>query len=342
MASEKVLYKAEDGTLINLSTKVINNTTTDSTTDALSAAQGKVLASKFTTLTKSSVGLGNVDNTADADKSVKAATKLQTYQDGSTTNTYGDNYPLYAQWDGDIVNLKVDNYKVKTDSATNADNASSADSATYATSAGAVAWDNVSGKPSTFTPVAHTHTKSQITDFPASLKNPTALTIQTNGATAATYDGSAAKSVNITKASIGLGSVDNTADSAKSVKAATKLQTYKGGSTTETYGDSYPLYAQWQSDNTVKLTCDNYKTRTDLADKASTADSATSAGSASSATTASKLGSATVGSASTPIYLNGGTATACTDVPKKPIYSTTDLTAGSSDLATGQLYLVYE
>ncbi len=195
MASEKVLYKAEDGTLINLSTKVINNTTTDSTTDALSAAQGKVLASKFTTLTKSSVGLGNVDNTADADKSVKAATKLQTY---------------------------------------------------------------------------------------------------------------------------------------------------KGGSTTETYGDSYPLYAQWQSDNTVKLTCDNYKTRTDLADKASTADSATSAGSASSATTASKLGSATVGSASTPIYLNGGTATACTDVPKKPIYSTTDLTAGSSDLATGQLYLVYE
>lgn len=126
MASEKVLYKAEDGTLINLSTKVINNTTTDSTTDALSAAQGKVLASKFTTLTKSSVGLGNVDNTADADKSVKAATKLQTYHADSTTNTYGDNYPLYAQWDGNIVNLKVDNYKVKTDSATNADNASSA------------------------------------------------------------------------------------------------------------------------------------------------------------------------------------------------------------------------
>ena len=43
MASDKVLYKAKDGTLINLSTKVINNTTSDSTTDALSAAQGKVL-----------------------------------------------------------------------------------------------------------------------------------------------------------------------------------------------------------------------------------------------------------------------------------------------------------
>lgn len=67
----------------------------------------------------------------------------------------------------------------------------------------------------------HTHTKSQITDFPASLKNPTALTIQTNGTTAAIYDGSAAKTVNITKGNIGLGNVDNTADANKSVKYAT-------------------------------------------------------------------------------------------------------------------------
>lgn len=68
---------------------------------------------------------------------------------------------------------------------------------------------------------SHTHTKSQITDFPTSLKNPTALTIQTNGAIAATYDGSAAKTVNITKSNIGLGNVDNTADANKSVKYAT-------------------------------------------------------------------------------------------------------------------------
>lgn len=68
---------------------------------------------------------------------------------------------------------------------------------------------------------SHTHTKSQITDFPISLKNPTALTIQTNGTTAATYDGSAEKTVNITKGNIGLGNVDNTADKDKSVKYAT-------------------------------------------------------------------------------------------------------------------------
>lgn len=54
-------------------------------------------------------------------------------------------------------------------------------------------------------PTTHTHTKSQITDFPTSLKNPNALTIQGNGTTLTngTYDGSAAKTVNITPSSIG-------------------------------------------------------------------------------------------------------------------------------------------
>lgn len=70
-------------------------------------------------------------------------------------------------------------------------------------SATSVPWSGVTGKPSTFTPATHTHTKSQITDFPASLKNPTALTIQLNGTAAATYDGSTAKSVNITPVGIG-------------------------------------------------------------------------------------------------------------------------------------------
>lgn len=52
---------------------------------------------------------------------------------------------------------------------------------------------------------SHTHTKSQITDFPTSLKNPNSLTIQGNGTTLTNgiYDGSAAKTVNITPSSIG-------------------------------------------------------------------------------------------------------------------------------------------
>ena len=187
-------------------------------------------AATVCSLTKASVGLGAVDNTADANKTVKAATKLQTYKSGNSTSTYGDEYPLYARWedDGSTVKLTCDNYTVKTDYATTAGSANS------------VAWGNVSGKPSTFPPSSHTHSKSDV----------------------------------------GLGNVDNTADSAKSVKyatsagsassatSATKLQTYKAGSTTETYGDSYPFYVQWQSDNTLKLTCDGYKTRVDIADSA--------------------------------------------------------------------------
>ncbi len=39
----------------------------------------------------------------------------------------------------------------------------------YASKAGSVDWANVDGKPSTYTPSSHTHTKSQITDFPSSL-----------------------------------------------------------------------------------------------------------------------------------------------------------------------------
>ena len=41
----------------------------------------------------------------------------------------------------------------------------------------------------------HTHTKSQITDFPSSLKNPNAITF--TGAVTGTYDGSTAKTVDI-------------------------------------------------------------------------------------------------------------------------------------------------
>lgn len=95
-------------------------------------------------------------------------------------------------------------------------------------------WNYIKSKAdAVYSAKSHTHTKSQITDFPASLKNPTALTIQTNGTTAATYDGSAAKTVNITKDNIGLGNVDNTADKNKSVASAAKLttaRTVSGGS----------------------------------------------------------------------------------------------------------------
>ena len=112
-------------------------------------------------------------------------------------------------------------------------------------------------------------TEDKLTDTTyTSLKNPHALTLKINSASGIAYDGSSPITYDVTKTSLGLNKVDNTADSAKNVNAATKLQTYKADSTTETYGDSYPAYLQWQSDNTLKLICTGYKTRVDIADSA--------------------------------------------------------------------------
>ena len=82
--------------------------------------------------------------------------------------------------------------------------------------AAAAPWSGITGKPSTFPPSTHKHTKSEITDFPVSLKNPAALAISLNGTSQGTYDGSVAKSVNITPAGIGaLGRTEKAADSSK-------------------------------------------------------------------------------------------------------------------------------
>lgn len=61
-----------------------------------------------------------------------------------------------------------------------------------------------------FAPKSHTHTKSQITDFPKSMP-----------ASDVSAWAKAANKPSYTKAEVGLGNVDNTADSAKSVKYAT-------------------------------------------------------------------------------------------------------------------------
>lgn len=130
------------------------------------------------THTKAQIGLGSVDNTADKDKSVKhastadsattagtattatMATKLQTYRQGSTTETYGTQYPLYAQWEtNNDLRLKVDNYTVKVNYADKSGSAASANS---------VLWSGVTNKPSTFTPSAHNHDDSTITSLNAS------------------------------------------------------------------------------------------------------------------------------------------------------------------------------
>ena len=68
---------------------------------------------------------------------------------------------------------------------------------------GTTDWKGIINKPSTFTPTTHNHQKSEILNFPISLKNPASLTIQTNGVTQGIYDGEIARIVNITASNIG-------------------------------------------------------------------------------------------------------------------------------------------
>ena len=141
-------------------------------------------------------------------------------------------------------------------------------------SATSVPWSGVTGKPSTFTPSAHKHTKSDITDFPASMPA-SDVYAWAKASTKPTY----------TKGEVGLGNVDNTADANKSVNYAnsagsatytSKLRTYKAGSTTDTYGNDYPLYAQWLDNTNVKLKVDGYSVLVNYADSAGNAATASS------------------------------------------------------------------
>lgn len=70
-------------------------------------------------------------------------------------------------------------------------------------SATSVPWSGVTGKPSAYAPSSHKHPISDLTNMPGALPNPSALTVQFNGTTNNTYDGSAAKTINITPGAIG-------------------------------------------------------------------------------------------------------------------------------------------
>lgn len=102
--------------------------------------------------------------------------------------------------------------------------------------------------------------------------------------------------------------------------------------------DTNTTYTLGTSGNTVTLTPSSGNAQS------ITVPYATSAGSATSATTASKLGSSNVGSATNPIYLASGTATACTyslnkTVPSDAVFTDTKNTAGSTDTSS-KIFLI--
>ena len=87
----------------------------------------------------------------------------------------------YSGIDGVNVTWDVTGVTALPDSKTKASWGGNVNYANSAGSANSVAWNNVTGKPSTYPPSSHTHTKSQITDFPSSLP--------ANGGNSATVNG---------------------------------------------------------------------------------------------------------------------------------------------------------
>lgn len=123
------------------------------------------------THTKAQVGLGNVDNTADANKSVKhAITANSATTAGTATNvsaTQGTDDAARHVWFSDSATETKRAYsdKFKYNPVTNNLTVNVTGNAATASS---VAWNNVTGKPSTYAPSAHNHDDSTITSLNAS------------------------------------------------------------------------------------------------------------------------------------------------------------------------------
>lgn len=123
------------------------------------------------THTKAQVGLGNVDNTADANKSVKHATTADSATTaGTATNvSAGEGTADAARhvWfsDSTIETKRAYSDKFKYNPVTNNLTVNVTGNAATASS---VAWGNITEKPSTYAPSAHNHNDSTITSLNAS------------------------------------------------------------------------------------------------------------------------------------------------------------------------------
>ena len=221
-----------------------NNLTSTSTTDSLSAAQGKALNDKINALPNSMVFKGTVGTggTATSLATAAAANNGHTYK-VITAGTYGGTAAKVgdmlisngSSWilipSGDEPNGTVTNIATGTGltggpittSGTISLANSGVTAGTYGPSANVTGSNNstisvpqitvdATGRVTsvtnrTLTNVDHTYT------IPTSLKNPNALTISLNGSSQGAYDGSVAKSINITASSVGAASSSHNHDS---------------------------------------------------------------------------------------------------------------------------------
>lgn len=217
--------------------------------------------------------------------------------------------------------------------------------ASYATSAGSVEWNNVSNKPETFTPSAHTHSGNDITSKVASATTAdTASSVEwsnvankpsTYAPSAHTHGNSDITGIDASKINSGTIDLDRLPQGAldRLVKVADQSERFALTTASVQNGDTVQQLdtgLMYRVVDDTKLNSeDGYAKYT--ADRASavpwsgvtdkpqtfTPSSHTHTGSeitskVSTAETADYLGSSSIGSSSNPIYLNNGVPTACT------------------------------
>lgn len=227
---------------------VQNNLTSDSTTDSLSAAQGKALKAlvdgkapsghthddRYYTESEIDTKLsGKADNHSHPYLPLAGGTMSGTitfadigdkgtsagfFFNGSTDGA-GIYYQTTAADQGNLVLNLTDDDNCYLRIAKNGvfksyfspDGVFHGSVAGNASSASSVAWGNVTDKPSTFTPSSHTHNYAGSSSAGGAAtsanKVNAALTINLNGTSQGAWDGSSAKSISITAASVGATSV---------------------------------------------------------------------------------------------------------------------------------------
>ena len=189
---------------------------------------------------------------------------------------------------------------------------------------------------------SHTHTKSQITDFPTSLKNPNSLTVQGNGTTSFTYDGSAVKTLNI-KPGTGISVSSDTSGNITITNTSTNTDTKVTQSVTNA-GYYRPIvfgktHTETVEDLAATITDQVYvSTKFYACPKTGTIYASTFSGALSgNADTATALTSS-AGSATQPVYFSSGKPVVCTytlgkSVPSNAVFTDTKVTQTNTTTA---------
>lgn len=140
---------------------------------------------KTINVTKSSIGLGNVENKSSA--TIRGEITASDIQDIGVTGVKGSSESTYRKGNVNITKANI--------GLSNVENKSSATIRGELTSSDVID--------------ALGYTPTEDGNIPSKLPNPSALTLQANGTSLGSYDGSTAKTFNITKSNIGLGNVEN-------------------------------------------------------------------------------------------------------------------------------------